>query len=52
MTWKHVIGLALASVVGIVGAVVPGAQALLIPLATGIVGGVFGHAQGEKPKGE
>lgn len=48
MTWKHVAAIGLGAAVGVVGALTGGAA--LVPLATLIVGGALGHAQGAEPK--
>lgn len=49
MSWKHIAALAVGATLAVVGAVVPGAQAL-IPLGSTIVGGVIGHVVPNRAK--
>jgi len=49
MTWKHIAAITVGAAVGVVGVVATGGAALL-PLATLIVGGALGHAQGQDSK--
>jgi hypothetical protein len=47
MTWMHIAGLGIAAILAIAGALTQTTDALL-PLAGTIVGGVFGHAMGDR----
>lgn len=48
MTWQQIVALGIGAAVAVAGAAIPGAQLVLIPIGSTIVGGVLGNAQAQR----